>query len=208
MNIKKSLSVVLVLTIICSCCVLLLSCSSPNEDKQETITAIVEQTATPETIGTSFEYDPEGDKVPDIPMHVDYDTRIIIKDFLDNPGCEGKMYERLCEIYRAVNALDISKTEHYYESSQDADIEPILRTSVRIGSENHWVFFSKVGAGTFVVSWNYANYLGDDYSQRIEHKVCSVKIEDGYICQLITEFMQDVDEWYWSGEPEGWWESH
>ena len=66
MNIKKSLSVVLVLTIICSCCVLLLSCSSPNEDKQETTTAIVEQTATPETIGTSFEYDPEGDKVPDM----------------------------------------------------------------------------------------------------------------------------------------------
>jgi hypothetical protein len=70
------------------------------------------------------------------------------------------------------------------------------------------VFFSKVGAGTFVVSWNYANYLGDDYLQRIEHEVCSVKIEDGYICQLIIEFIQDVDEWYWFGEPEGWWESH
>lgn len=204
MNIKKSLSVVLV----CSCYILLMSCDSQKEEELKTTTATVEQADVAEKMNQTFEYDPEDDEVPDIPMQTDCDTRVIMNDFLDNPRCEGKMYERLCEIYRAVNALDISKTEHYYESSQDADIEPILRTSVRIGSENHWVFFSKVGAGTFVVSWNYANYLGDDYSQRIEHEVCSVKIEDGYICQLITEFIQDVDEWYWSGEPVGWWESH
>lgn len=189
-------------------CILLASCGSESENRQESTTVTVEQNTITETTVPDFEYDPQNDTIPSIPIHPDYDTRVIIKDFLDNPRCEGKMYERLCEIYRAVNELDISKTEHYYESSQDADIEPILRTSVRIGSENHWVFFSKVGAGTFVVSWNYANYLGDDYSQRIEHEVCSVKIEDGYICQLITEFIQDVDEWYWSGEPEGWWEAH
>ena len=109
MNIKKSLSVVLV----CSCYILLMSCDSQKEEELKTTTATVEQADVAEKMNQTFEYDPEDDEVPDIPMQTDCDTRVIMNDFLDNPRCEGKMYERLCEIYRAVNELDISKTEHY-----------------------------------------------------------------------------------------------
>jgi len=184
-------------------CILLASCGSESENRQETTTVTVEQTTITETTVPDFEYDPQNDTIPSIPIHPDYDTRVIIKDFLDNPRCTVEMYERLSEIYTAIDALNISKSKQHYEYVQGEGVEPILRTSVGTGAGEHWLFFSKVQSRSFVFHWSYFNPAQNNWQD-----ICNVKVEDEHICQLITEFMQDVDEWYWSGEPEGWWESH
>lgn len=188
---------------ICYCCLLFVSCGSEKENMQDATTVTVEQNTITETTVPDFEYDPQNDTIPSIPIHPDYDTRVIIKNYLDQPKCTAKMYERLIEIYTAIDALDISKSEQHYEYVQGEGVEPMLRTSVGTGAGEHWLYFSKVQSGSFVFRWQYFSKSQDNWIY-----VCNVKVEDEHICQLITEFMQDVDEWYWSGEPEGWWESH
>ena len=183
-------------------CILLASCGSESENRQETTTVTVEQTTTEITV-PRIVYDSQDDVVPKIPMNPNYNTKIIFRNFLGSFDCQGAWLEQVQELHRATNALSISKSEHYYEPDQ-ADVDmPTLITVVETEYEAHLLFFRKVQANTFIFLWSRYDRADDKL-----YDICSVKVEDEYIYQLITELIYDVDEWYWSGEPEGWWESN